>query len=141
MRAVTRVPLKQCSSENMATTGVLRNGRCSTQPNDQGKHHVCIDVGADFCATTNQRDWCTEEFPCQNGTCSIERWCVCEWAFAEYVAQKGCDAVKVHCDATNEKVLEHYTSHIGDKKVAKALKCIQTSCSRRQILRDHQVGK
>ncbi len=137
-RAVTGAPLKQCSSEDMATTGFLRNGRCSTRLDDQGKHHVCIDLDADFCATTGQGDWCTQKFPCRDGyACSIGRWCVCEWAFADYVAQKGCD-LKVHCDATHEKVLQHYASRIGDAKVAKALECIQKSCS--QILMQSQSG-
>ena len=42
--------------------------------------------------------------------CPVKNWCVCEWAFKDYIAAAGgCDAIKsINCDATNALAVAHY---------------------------------
>lgn len=108
-------PLQPCSQDGMALTGYIRSGYCVDRWNDQGSHHVCIDLSSlgggsgdddgngnengndetsssepNFCAVTGQSDWCSnQEMPCHtdpdDSSCPIENWCVCQWAFSSYV--------------------------------------------------------
>lgn len=73
-------PLQPCSYDGMALTGYTRSGYCVDRWNDQGSHHVCIDLsststgssdddnnnnGQNFCQVTGQSDWCSsEDMPC-----------------------------------------------------------------------------
>ena len=45
----------------MALTGFTRNGKCTDLVDDEGSHHICIDLssteGGDFCEVTGQPDW------------------------------------------------------------------------------------
>ena len=129
-------PLRACSGPGMATTGYTRrDGKCTMHAGDRGSHHVCIEglnepgeqSGANFCSITGQPNWCAEPSPCQGDpttSCPKDKWCVCEWAFDRFVEDKGCDAFKVDCDATNELVLAHYARQGRDQ----ALGCIQQQC-------------
>lgn len=129
--------LKACSRDDTALTGFTRNGKCVNKIQDQGSHHVCIDIsstsGGNFCTVTGQPNWCEEPMPCHDKrekTCPIEQWCVCEWAFASYIQNAGgCDKIaKVDCHATNGNVLHHYRD---DKRphVQKALACLKRKCN------------
>ena len=59
--------LEPCSSDGMALTGYTRTGYCIDQNDDQGSHHICIDLssasGGNFCDVTGQDDWCSSEMP------------------------------------------------------------------------------
>ncbi len=48
--------LQKCSQHGMALTGFSRTGECYAHDDDQGSHHVCIDLssttGGNFCAVT-----------------------------------------------------------------------------------------
>ena len=65
-------PLKSCSSEGMALTGYTRTGYCVDQNDDEGSHHICIDLSSttvnndgqdngNFCDVTGQYDWCSSQ--------------------------------------------------------------------------------
>ncbi|KAL1519042.1 hypothetical protein AB1Y20_003310 [Prymnesium parvum] len=101
--------LERCSGAGMALTGFTRSGHCVDRYDDQGSHHICIDMksssGGNFCSVTGQPDWCSSSMPCDggSGSCPVEHWCVCEWAFARYISLAGgCDKIqKIMCEATN----------------------------------------
>jgi uncharacterized protein (DUF2237 family) len=48
--------LQKCSQHGMALTGFSRTGECYAHDDDQGSHHVCIDLssatGGNFCTVT-----------------------------------------------------------------------------------------
>merc|ERR1711908_250454 len=83
--------LQKCSGQGMALTGFTRTGHCVDQNDDEGSHHICIDMasnkGGNFCAVTGQPNWC-----------------VCQWAFASHLQRAGgCDKIQnIVCDATNK---------------------------------------
>lgn len=127
-------PLKPCSSEGMALTGFTRAGYCVDQQDDQGSHHICIDLstvaGGNFCAVTEQPDWCSSEMPCDNDSdknCPVRQWCVCQWAFASYVSNTGgCDMIQdVVCEAVN---IEAVLAYEGDPMYSEALECLVKQC-------------
>ena len=63
--------------------------------------------------------------------CPVKNWCVCEWAFKDYIAAAGgCDAIKnINCDATNALAVAHYEAkETADPKVAAALACLESRC-------------
>ena len=110
-------PLKPCSTSKMAVTGYTRDGFCSHHSGDRGSHHICVknvrgtEEKPSFCKVTGQTNWCDQLSECADGSgskCPIEKWCVCEWAFEDFVKKKGCDAFDLDADATNALVLEHY---------------------------------
>ena len=131
--------LRPCSQDGTALTGFTRNGKCVNKIEDQGSHHVCIDIsstsGGNFCTVTGQPNWCEEKKPCHNNrdkTCPIKQWCVCEWAFASYIEHAGrCDKIaEVDCHATNHNVLKHYYDKQNkNKKIQKALACLKSKCN------------
>lgn len=114
------LPLQKCSKPGMAPTGYDRSGRCAEHAGDLGSHHVCVaDIGKrvdgkTFCEATGQSDWCSEG--------DRESWCVCEWAFEKHARDKGCEALTIDCEATNQLALEHYKQHGSDKMVDCVLK-------------------
>ena len=121
--------LKPCSTGRMARTGYAREGACAHVEGDAGKHHVCLKMDSDFCARTGQSDWCADRMPCHDDptqACPIENWCVCQWAFSDYVHGKTCDGVEIECDATNMHALEAYSR---DPKHTEAYECIKSKCS------------
>lgn len=77
-------PLTTCSTAPM--TGVYRDGRCATGPDDVGVHVVCAEVTEPFLRFTASRgnDLSTPArgFP---GLKPDDRWCLCasRWAEAE----------------------------------------------------------
>merc|ERR1719329_1244732 len=87
--------LQRCSGTGMALTGFTRNGQCVDRYDDAGSHHICIDMkstsGGNFCAITGQPNWCGSSMACDGsaGSCPVEHWCVCEWAFASYIERAG----------------------------------------------------
>ena len=109
-------------------------------------YHICIEMdsseGSNFCTVTGQPNWCDDQMPCADGAqpggaseaileCPVRNWCVCEWAFKDYIAAAGgCDAIKnINCDATNALAVAHYEAkEAADPKVAAALACLESRC-------------
>ena len=132
---VYKKDLQSCSQKGRARTGFVRDGKCTNHQGDAGSHHVCIDVSdvdGNFCTATGQPDWCSKKSACHDDpgkSCPIENWCVCEWAFADYVDKKGCDNIAtVDCEATNHKVIEHYQDS-SSPSVQNALACLKKKCN------------
>lgn len=98
-------PLLACSYAPL--TGFLREGCCTTGPNDLGRHVVCAKVSADFL-----------EFQLRMGNDLIspqpqyrfaglkpgDRWCVCATRWME--AFEAGVAPMVYLEGTNESALE-----------------------------------
>ena len=61
--------------------------------------------------------------------CPVKNWCVCEWAFRDYIAKAGgCEAIKdIDCNATNALALSHYEAK-DDEATAAALACLEKRC-------------
>eukprot|EP00629_Pelagomonadales_sp_RCC1024_P016886 CAMPEP_0119292892 /NCGR_PEP_ID=MMETSP1329-20130426/45041_1 /TAXON_ID=114041 /ORGANISM="Genus nov. species nov., Strain RCC1024" /LENGTH=165 /DNA_ID=CAMNT_0007293743 /DNA_START=143 /DNA_END=637 /DNA_ORIENTATION=+ len=126
-------PLAKCSGPGMALTGFTRDGGCTDRFDDRGSHHVCIKMdslsGDNFCVTTGQSNWCDTSMACDGApgeACPIKNWCVCEWAFAGYIAKAGgCEAIKeINCEATNLWAVKHYR----ESGNAQALACLESRC-------------
>lgn len=68
--------LESCSENNMALTGYTRSGSCVEYQDDQGSHHICIDVssasGGSFCTVTGQSDWCSTYMTCDTNNYNNE---------------------------------------------------------------------
>ena len=148
--------LQPCSSQGMALTGYTRTGQCVDQYDDQGSHHICIDMassdanGNNFCQVTGQDNWCAEEMPCdtingstnndnyQNnngGYCAIQNWCVCQWAFASYIQTAGgCDYIQdIVCESVNLEAVLAYQQQVASGsnsygKYENALQCLVDRC-------------
>ena len=129
--------LQKCSGNGMALTGFTRNGQCIDRIDDQGSHHICIDMksttAGNFCTVTGQPDWCSSSMQCDGGggTCPVEHWCVCQWAFASYVERAGgCDAIQdIVCEATNLEAINAYRVQApSSPSIATALQCIEQHC-------------
>lgn len=129
-------PLQSCSKTGMALTGFTRKGVCVDHNDDAGSHHVCLDISSaphrkNFCTSTKQPAWCTKSMPCHkdsNKQCDVKNWCVCEWAFSDYVAAVGCENVgQVDCSATNKLALKHYLD-ANDDKSKSAYNCLKKLC-------------
>uniref|UniRef100_A0A7S3LGJ9 Uncharacterized protein n=1 Tax=Amphora coffeiformis TaxID=265554 RepID=A0A7S3LGJ9_9STRA len=131
--------LQSCSQDGMALTGYTRTGYCVDQNDDAGSHHICIDLsstsGGNFCSVTGQSDWCSSEnMPCHENPsasdCSIQQWCVCQWAFASYLDNAGgCDQIQdIVCEAINVKALQSYYQQKSTAKYQTALDCIVERC-------------
>lgn len=127
--------LATCSKTGTALTGFTRDGHCvDSGDDDQGSHHICIEMKPDFCSVTGQPNWCGEKMECMGGgpDCAIGNWCVCQWAFARYIEMAGgCDkAVNVVCDATNIAALNAYKEQASnDDSIKAALECLEKRCS------------
>merc|ERR1712194_344392 len=132
-------------------------GHCVERSDDAGSHHICIDLsstgdadGNNFCQVTGQSDWCSyEDMPCHNDgddygtTCPIANWCVCQWAFSNYVLASGCDNIQtIMCESINleavlayKKILDQPTwysnavSAVDPTKYQSALECIVNRCN------------
>jgi uncharacterized protein (DUF2237 family) len=130
----------------MALTGYTRTGYCVDKNDDQGSHHICIDLsstnevnGNNFCQVTGQDDWCSTAMPCQEyddggndgNYCMVQNWCVCQWAFASYVETAGgCDNIQtIICAAVNlEALLAYQQQESTAEKYQNALECIVNRC-------------
>jgi uncharacterized protein (DUF2237 family) len=126
--------LEPCSSDGMALTGYTRTGYCVDQNDDQGSHHICIDVssanGGSFCDVTGQDDWCSSEMPCdgdEDSYCEVQQWCVCQWAFSSYLNNAGgCDMIQdIVCESINIQAVWAYQ---GNSKYSDALDCLASRC-------------
>ena len=108
-------------------------------------YHICIEMdsseGSNFCTVTGQPNWCDDQMPCADGAqpggaseaileCPVKNWCVCEWAFRDYIsAAGGGDAIKaINCDATNAMAISHYEAKGPDDPAAAALACLESRC-------------
>ena len=127
--------LQPCSSQGMALTGYTRTGYCVDQNDDAGSHHICIDLssanGGNFCDVTGQDDWCDSEMPCDGDAdsyCQVQQWCVCQWAFASYLANAGgCDEIQdIVCESINIQAVWAYQT--GSDKYSEALECLVDRC-------------
>jgi uncharacterized protein (DUF2237 family) len=130
--------LQPCSTEGMALTGYTRNGYCIDQNDDEGSHHVCIDLastsGGNFCSVTGQSDWCSDSMSCVEDTsryCPVQNWCVCQWAFASYIENAGgCDQIQdIACESINQQTIVAYQKQLSSTKYRNALKCLVNRCS------------
>merc|ERR1719148_46813 len=144
-------PLKSCSEDGMALTGFTRSGSCVELDEDVGSHHICIDMSSldgmnpdqtdpsksqDFCQVTGQPDWCaSQDMACHEDSnqsdCPVVDWCVCQWAFSEYVnAAGGCDKIQqLKCESTNiEAVLAYNKVHSTRPDIQTALECLVAKC-------------
>jgi len=105
------------------------------QHDDIGSHHICIDVssttGGNFCEVTGQSDWCSSRLPCHDkdngGLCTVQSWCVCQWAFDSYLKKAGgCEHIQdIKCEAVNRHALIAYGK---SEKYKAALECIERKC-------------
>ena len=129
--------LQACSQEGMALSGYTRTGYCVDEDDDQGSHHICIDVstntGGDFCSVTGQSDWCSSEMPCHDNKeeyCQVQNWCVCQWAFASYIQSAGgCDQIQeIVCESINLEAVKAYKKKQSYEKYADALSCLVDRC-------------
>jgi uncharacterized protein (DUF2237 family) len=129
--------LQSCSSDGMALTGYTRTGYCVDQNDDQGSHHICINMasaaGGNFCDVTGQDDWCSSEMPChedQNEYCQVQQWCVCQWAFASYLENAGgCSYIQtIVCEAINMEAVLAYQKQSSNSKYQEALDCLVDRC-------------
>ncbi|KAL9183535.1 hypothetical protein ACHAXT_004391 [Thalassiosira profunda] len=131
--------LEPCSANGAALTGFTRTGYCVDKNDDEGSHHICINLGSiassgqNFCSVTGQSDWCSStDMPCHENqsdeTCAVESWCVCQWAFASYIEKAGgCEAIQdVKCDSINMQALKAYES--DSSKYGEALACLYERC-------------
>jgi uncharacterized protein (DUF2237 family) len=133
--------LQSCSSDGMALTGYTRSGYCVDRNDDAGSHHICIDLsstsfdGNNFCQVTGQSNWCDSSMPChddQSASCSVQNWCVCQWAFASYIDNAGgCDQIQeIVCDAINEQAILAYRKQVNNNpKYYEALACLVNRCN------------
>jgi uncharacterized protein len=104
-RNVLGGPLQPCSTDPM--TGFYRDGHCTSDPDDLGRHTVCTVVSADFLAL--QRDLGNDlvtprpeyGFP---GLKPGDRWCVVAIRWMQ--AYQAGAAAGVVLAATNERALE-----------------------------------
>ena len=123
----------------MALTGFTRDGHCVEEDDDAGSHHICIDLsstsnnGENFCQVTGQDNWCAEQMPCfdsSSAQCPVKHWCVCQWAFSDYLQEAGgCDAIQtIDCEATNIKAVEAYKAQEGEQKFDDAYACLASRC-------------
>tara|TARA_B110001452_G_scaffold161348_1_gene134299 strand:+ start:447 stop:761 length:315 start_codon:yes stop_codon:yes gene_type:complete len=92
------------------------------------------NTGGNFCAVTGQPNWCGSSMACdsQSGTCPIEHWCVCEWAFARYIERAGgCDKIQsIVCESTNMMAYTHYQQQAASQPhIASALQCLASRCN------------
>jgi len=140
--------LSSCSEPGMALTGYTRTGYCVDQDDDHGSHHICINLssvsGGNFCDVTGQSDWCSSYMQCHpssngnddysgdddSGTCQVQNWCVCQWAFASYIENAGgCDYIQdIQCDAINIQSVKAYTQNSSSEKYQAALSCLEKKC-------------
>lgn len=131
--------LQKCSHTGMALTGFTRSGECVEINEDDGSHHICIDLsstdGGNFCHVTGQPDWCSSSMPCDGGaggSCPVKQWCVCQWAFASYIKNAGgCDKIqKLVCESTDMAALEAYRRQApSSPHIADALSCLESRCN------------
>lgn len=73
----------------------LRTGYCRSK-----RRSRITSTGGNFCTTTGQNDMPCHDDPSQCD-CVIQQWCVCQWAFASYLASAGgCSYIQtVVCEA------------------------------------------
>ncbi|VEU41838.1 unnamed protein product [Pseudo-nitzschia multistriata] len=130
--------LASCSQNGMALTGFMRDGYCVEEEDDEGSHHICIDLssttGGNFCQVTGQDNWCNNSEECHgdsSSTCPIQNWCVCQWAFATYIKKAGgCDQIQdIVCEAINMEALYAYgEKRETDEDIDAAFDCIERRC-------------
>merc|ERR1712238_8499 len=66
------------------------------------------------------------------GGCPVVDWCVCQWAFSEYVnAAGGCEKIQqLKCESTNlEAVLAYNKVHLTKPDIQTALECLVAKCN------------
>lgn len=94
-------------------TGFYRTGRCSTGPEDEGCHAVCVEVTAEFLEFSRAvgNDLSTPvpayAFP---GLKPGDRWCLCAARWKE--AWEAGVAPPVHLRATHEAALRYVTRSV-----------------------------
>jgi len=135
--------LQPCSQDGMALTGYTRSGYCVERDDDQGSHHICIDLSSlttdeNFCTVTGQSDWCSsQDMACHSdpydASCPVENWCVCQWAFSSYVLAAGCGNIQtVVCESINLQALLAYQTASSQwnapAKYQAALECLLDRC-------------
>ena len=102
------------------TTGWRRGDMCTAESSDAGSHFVCVNMPNDFWVNTGQASSAADaaaNWP------KPGPWCICMWAYADYLSKEPAFADDVICDATKEWVLAKY-----DKKVATQCAALMSLC-------------
>lgn len=105
-RNVLGTALTTCSKKPL--TGFMRDGCCTTGPDDAGVHVVCARVTAEFLAFSKARgNDLSTPFPEAGfpGLKPGDRWCLCALRWRE-AYDAGC-APKIVLEATHEDMLEY----------------------------------
>merc|ERR1712196_657968 len=109
---------EQCgTAKDGQLTGPDRSGSCAMANEDT--HAVCVKLPQGFCGDTGQDDWCSKEV---GGP-----WCICMWAYSEYVEKNGCVSVAVNMAATDkEGICAKYKDDEGGggRDLTKAKECL-----------------
>ena len=61
----------------------------------------------------------------------IKNWCICQWAYAKYLAEKHdcANSLTLKCEAVNHAAIEAYTKS-DDPTHKAALECLKKKCRR-----------
>jgi hypothetical protein len=96
-------PLAQCGT---GSPGSGAGDQCTYRSYDAGAHQVCVtQLPNGFSSKTGQGPW--------SDSYSGQPWCICIWAYSNYVLNHGDANLPVQCDALPDKVL---TSDFALKK-------------------------
>jgi len=88
-------PLAQCG---IGSPGSGEGNYCTYRPYDAGAHQVCVtSLPNGFSSKTGQGAW-SNQFTGQP-------WCICIWAYSNYVLSNGDRNLPVQCNAVSQKVL------------------------------------
>lgn len=91
-----------CAEKNVYGKDLAKCGNgslvCPYRKSDRGQHEVCVKaLPHEFSYKTGQGRWSDIE--------TGKPWCICIWAYSNYVLNYGDDDLPVVCDAVPEKVL------------------------------------
>lgn len=89
-------PLVDCGT---GSPGSGVGNQCTYRQYDAGAHQVCVKhLPHGFSSKTGQGPW--------SNTYTNQPWCICIWAYSNYVLNHGDSDLPVQCDALPDKVLE-----------------------------------
>ena len=121
-KALAKCDRSTVNDPKFPTTGWRRQDLCTAEDADHGSHFVCVNMPSDFWVNTGQASSAADaktNWP-QPGP-----WCICMWAYANYLEQSPSFADDVICDATNEWVLDKY-----DKTVPQQCAALMSLCKK-----------
>jgi len=89
--------------------GWKKKDLCTAEAADTGSHFVCVNLPTDFWVKTGQAK---DEADAEKNWPKSGPWCICMWAYANYLRQEPDFVDEVKCDATNSWVLQKYNKGI-----------------------------